>query len=185
MRHSKARYQLSRFSSWRKATVASLVKNLLKYEQIKTTVVRAKAAQPMVEGLIADAKKDTLANKRRAFSILGEHKLVQALYADIAPRFKDINGGFTRILKLGNRRGDNADLALFELTKKKEKKVKAKTAKAQAHDAAEDATGKVADDASEKIVEKSHEKKSDTAQKPNKKFLGGIRQIFKKERDSL
>ena len=184
MRHAKARYQLNRPRSWRKATVNSLVKNLLKYEQIETTLIRAKAAQGVVEGLISEAKTDSLAHRRRAFAVLGEHGMVSILYKDIAPRFKDINGGFTRILKVGNRRGDNAELALFELTKKKEKQVKAKAPKAH--------EGEETQGTAEAAAEKSHEKKTDTAvkekpssQKPNKKFLGGIRQIFKKERDSL
>lgn len=177
MRHTNARYQLSRFSSWRKATVLSLAKSLLKYEQISTTLIRAKAARPVVERLITDAKKNTLAGKRKAFSLLGEHKLVTALYSDIAPRFKDINGGYTRILKMGKRRGDNAEIALFELTHKKEKKIKAKAAKAQAEPLGTEG---------EQVVDAEvtgHEKPS-VSQKP-KKFLGGIRKIFKKERDSL
>jgi large subunit ribosomal protein L17 len=157
------------------------VKNLLKYEQITTTLVRAKSARPVVENLIADAKANTLANKRRAFSVLGEHVLVNTLYNEIAPRFKEINGGFTRILKLGKRRGDNADLVLFELTRKKEKLVKAKAAKAAAQKA---------EPAAEAAPEPQHEaqtavKERPAAQKPPKKFLGGIRKIFKKERDSL
>jgi large subunit ribosomal protein L17 len=186
MRHSKARYQLNRFSSWRKATVISLAKSLLKYEQIQTTLVRAKSARPLVENIIADAKTNTLANKRRAFAVLGEHRLVNTVYTEIAPRFKDINGGFTRILKLGKRRGDNAEMVLFELTKKKEKKVKPKAEKA-----AHEQRGEHAAEA-EPVTEKTPEKKTaaavqerPAAQKPQKKFLGGIRKIFKKERDSL
>jgi large subunit ribosomal protein L17 len=186
MRHSKIRYQLSRFSSWRKATVKSLAKSLLKYEQIKTTLVRAKSARPVVEKLIAGAKKNTLANKRRAFSVLGEHDLVNTLYNEIAPRFNETNGGFTRILKLGKRRGDNAELVLFELTKKSEKKLKPKAAKEHEHKHVPAAEG--AEEAREKTQEKKTEtaiKEKPTALKPQKKFLGGIRKIFKKERDSL
>lgn len=179
MRHAKARYQLNRFSAWRKATVVSLVKNLLKYEQMKTTLVRAKSARPVVENLISDAKENTLVNKRRAFSVLGEHSLVNALYTYIAPRFKDTPGGFTRILKMGKRRGDNAEIVLFELTKKKEKKVKAKKAEKGAPEAETAAEAEQAPEA----TSETHEKPS--AQKPQKKFLGGIRKIFKKERDSL
>lgn len=183
MRHTKARYQLSRFSSWRKATVVSMAKNLLKYEQITTTLVRAKSARPVVENLIADAKENTLANKRRAFSVLGEHRLVNTLYTDIAPRFKDTNGGFTRILKMGKRRGDNAEIVLFELTKKKEKKVKAKKAEKGAPEAETAGEVEQAQDTTSEKAAGTHEKPS--AQKPQKKFLGGIRKIFKKERDSL
>jgi large subunit ribosomal protein L17 len=182
MRHAKAKYQLNRFSAWRKATVVSLAKNLLKYEQIKTTVIRAKAVRPVVENLITDAKTNTLANKRRAYSVLGEHSLVNTLYNDIAPRFKDVNGGYTRILKLGNRRGDNAEMALFELTKKKEKKVKEKKEKKAQKPVGEE-TAETAETAEKEAQPETREHPG--SQKPPKKFLGGIKKIFKKERDSL
>ena len=191
MRHARTKYPLNRFSAWRKATVKSLAKNLLKYESMRTTIIRAKSVQAMVENLIADAKKNTLANKRRAFSVLGEHLLVRKLYTEIAPRFKNRNGGYTRIIKLGSRRGDNAEMVIFELTEKKEKPLKAKVEKKAEH--AHDAQGTP----SAQAQEKAQEKKAETAtavkeqdrpsagKKPAKKFLGGIRKIFKKERDSL
>jgi large subunit ribosomal protein L17 len=190
MRHAKKRYQLNRQRSWRKATVISMAKNLLKYEQINTTLIKARSVRPVVENLIADAKQNTLANKRRAFSVLGEHSLVSLLYDEIAPRFKDINGGFTRILKLGKRRGDNAELALFELTKKKEKKVKPKAEKAAKTEAPSEAAeeqGPAKPEKAEKQekAETAVKEKPPISQKPPKKFLGGIRKIFKKERDSL
>ncbi|MGE5308941.1 MAG: 50S ribosomal protein L17 [Deltaproteobacteria bacterium] len=184
MRHTKARGQLNRFSAWRKATVVSMAKNLLKYESINTTLVRARVVQPVVEHLIADARTDTVANRRRSFAVLGEHGLVNILYTEIAPRFKDVNGGYTRILKLGKRRGDNAELALFELTKKKEKKVKAKAGKAAKAETVPEGTAPEGESAEKKAGTETKEKPP-VSQKPPKKFLGGIRKIFKKERDSL
>ena len=145
----------------------------------------------MVENLVADAKTNTLANKRRAFSVLGEHLLVRKLFTEIAPRFKNRNGGYTRIIKLGSRRGDNAEMVLFELTEKKEKPLKAKAGKKA------EAARTTEETPSVQAQEKAQEKKGETAtavkelekpsvnKKPSKKFLGGIRKIFKKERDSL
>ncbi|MCM8763371.1 MAG: 50S ribosomal protein L17, partial [Candidatus Omnitrophica bacterium] len=123
MRHQKSRYQLNRFTSWRKATLVSLAKNLLIHQSIKTTKVKAKAARRLVERLISLGKENTLSAKRRAYQILGEHRLVSLLFNEIASRFGNRNGGYTRILPLGRRRGDNASLVIFELTEKKVKKI--------------------------------------------------------------
>jgi large subunit ribosomal protein L17 len=190
MRHGKTKYQLNRFTSWREATVKSLVRNLLTYESIKTTEIRAKAIQPLVEKLITLGKEDSLAHKRRAFDLIQDHALVNRLFAEICPRFKNVPSGCTRILKVGKRRGDNAEMVLLQLTelKKKEKKVK------QVKEAKEIKEGKepsaTQPPATEKpAAEEKHpqitEKTKDTPKKPSKKFLGGIRNIFKKERDSL
>src|SRR3989338_4813995 len=123
MRHGKSRLQLNRFSSWRDATLTSLAKNMLIYESMKTTSRRAKVVRPVVEKLISLTKSDTIAARRRAFSILGDHKLVSLLFKDIGPRFKT-NSGFTRIIGIGKRRGDDADMVIFELTEKKIKEIR-------------------------------------------------------------
>lgn len=186
MRHARTKYPLNRFSAWRKATVKSLAKNLLKYESMRTTIIRAKSVQPLVENLINDAKTDTLANKRRAFAVLGEHLLVRKLYTEIAPRFKNTNGGYTRIIKLGSRRGDNAEVVIFELTSRKEKINKAKVEKKAEH--VHTAGEEVAPSAEKKVETSTAVKEQDkhsVNKKPSKQFLGGIRKIFKKERDSL
>jgi large subunit ribosomal protein L17 len=140
------------------------------------------------------AKKDTLAHKRIAFETLGDHRLVRLLFSDIAPRFNDRSSGFIRILHVGMRRGDDAPLAILELTQIKEKKKKPK-AKKQAAEAAEQKPEaprqKSAEEAKPVVekavaVEKTPEKhKQVLPKKPAKKFFGGIRSIFKKERDSL
>ena len=194
MRHAKHKYKLSRSFSLRKALVTSMVKNLLIYERITTTLTRAKATRPVAEKLIAMAKEDTLAHKRRAFETLGDHRLVRLLFTDIAPRFKDRSSGFIRILHVGMRRGDDAPLAILELTQIKEKKKKLKPQKqehAGVEEKAEPAKEKPAEGtkpAAEKAVavEKAPEKpRPNIPKKPAKKFFGGIRSIFKKERDSL
>jgi len=191
MRHRKARYSLNRFTSWREATVVSLAKNLFKYERIKTTQGRAKACQPLAEKIISLAKKNTLTQKRRVYKLLGEHSLVSLLFKDIAPRFKNRTSGFTRIIKLEKRRGDNANLVIMELTEIKEKKKKTKVEKEVKPEVKQEQETKE-QEVKEKPVQEVRPKtdvkvleKPPVTKKPAKSFLGGIRSIFKKERDSL
>ncbi|MCX5713725.1 MAG: 50S ribosomal protein L17, partial [Candidatus Omnitrophica bacterium] len=120
MRHRVNRFQLNRFTSWRRATVLSLVRNLIIQQSIKTTKARASLAQPVADKLISLAKENTLTAKRQAFKLLGDHSLVSKLFRD-ASRFNNRAGGYTRILNLGSRRGDNASMVLFELTEIKKK----------------------------------------------------------------
>jgi len=187
MRHKKKRGLLNRFTGWQKATTISLAKNLLINQSIKTTLQKAKVSAPLAERLISLAKQNTLSAKRRAFSILGDHSLVSRLFTEIGPRFQNRTGGYTRIIPFGSRRGDNASLVLLELTeiKKKEplkpkKEKEEKPPEVQAHPTKESAP-------QEKISGTSIgvKQKPVATKKPTKKFLGGIRNIFKKERDSL
>ena len=191
MRHGKSKGQLNRFTSWHKATLKSLSRSLLMQQSIRTTLHRAKAAKPLVDRLIHDAKSDTLAAKRKAFAVLGDHALVSLLFKDIAVRFKKVTGGYTRIISLGRRRGDNAEMVIFELTEIKKKEIK-KTKKDKSvhpHEAPKEEESREST-ATEKKPESQATvtKEKDRPQfvkKPNKKFLGGIKNIFKKERDSL
>jgi large subunit ribosomal protein L17 len=189
MRHKDKRLQMNRFTSWYKATLASMARSVLIYQSIRTTKNKAMAAKPLVEHLITLAKENTLSAKRHAYAILGDHKLVKALFDDIGPRFAKRTGGYTRVLSLGNRRGDGADLAILELTEIKKKEIKKHKKEAKKEE------GKTTEKPSEKPVEEE-KPRTDTAvkqekhpaetKKPPKKFLGGIRNIFKKERrDSL
>lgn len=118
MRHGIAGNRFGRNSSLRKATVRDLARATLVAQRICTTEAKAKEARKLVDKLITLGKKGTLAAKRRAFSILTDHKVVSDLFAKTSPRFKNRVGGYTRIIKLGNRRGDNAALAYLELTEK-------------------------------------------------------------------
>ena len=120
MRHKIAGNRLSRNSTLRWVTVRDLAKATLIDQRICTTRARAQEARKLVEKLITLGKKGTLADKRRAFSILCDHGLVSELFDETAPRFKNRVGGYTRIIKIGPRRGDNAQLAFLELTEKKE-----------------------------------------------------------------
>ena len=188
MRHQKKRLQLNRSTSFRRATIFGLVKNLLIYQSIKTTKTKALAAQPLIEKLISKAKKNTLAAKRRAYRILGSHRLVSLLFKDIATRFNNRVGGYTRILKLGRRRGDNAQLVILELTeivkiKKPSKPKKEETLKEEDQKKAEPTKEKPAEEKKPKAQVEVKEKPPITKKPP--KFSGGLRKIFKKERDSL
>lgn len=191
MRHANARYQLNRFTSWRKATLKSLAASVLTYQSIKTTRTKAKAVRPLVEKLISLAKKGTLSAKRQAYAVLGNHKLVSALFNEIAVQFKDRGSGFTRILNLNQRRGDNAQMVILELTQIKKKDLPRKDKKPQESKTEEIVTG--LPESIEKPAEgKKHrpdvvvkEKPPLSGKKPFKKLFGGFKNIFRKERDYL
>lgn len=148
MRHKIAGNKLSRNQSLRKATVRDIAKATLIQQRIKTTLAKAKEARKTVDKLITLGKKGTLADKRRAFAILCDHKIVSNLFNKTSPRFQNRAGGYTRIIQLGNRRGDNAKLALLELTEIEEvvktppKPKTKKAAKSVAKDSAETKAGK-------------------------------------------
>jgi large subunit ribosomal protein L17 len=186
MRHKKARWQLNRFTSWRKSTLTALAKNLLIQQSIKTTLHRARAAKPLIEKIISLAKLNTVAAKREAFRILQDHKLVSLAFNEIGPRFAKIQGGYTRIINLNKRRGDDARLVILELTeiKKKEAKKPKKEIKPEEEKKAEIAKEKPIEEKKPEAPVAVKEKPPIT-KKPTKKFLGGLRSIFKKERDSL
>ena len=134
MRHRNKLDKLSRSRAQRKALKRSLVRAVFINEQIKTTTKKAKVASAEVDKLITIAKRNDLHSRRLAYSYLNDHQLVKRLFEEIAPRFKDINGGYTRVLKYINRKGDNAQLSILELTQRAEVKAApvAKAAKAAA-----------------------------------------------------
>ncbi|MDP2928002.1 MAG: 50S ribosomal protein L17 [Candidatus Omnitrophota bacterium] len=189
MRHAKKRLQLSRFGSWHDATIRSLARNMVICQSIKTTLTRAKASKQLIEKLITLGKKNTLFARRQAQKVLGEHKLVNLLFNEIAPRFAKRNSGFTRIIGLGKRRGDNAEMVIFEFTELKIKEAKkpkpAKELKPQA--AVEDIEGAQKKSIPEQKKESkiAIKDKPIDEKKPQKKFMGGLRTIFKKKSDSL
>jgi large subunit ribosomal protein L17 len=120
MKHGIAGNKLSRNSTLRKATMRDIAIATLIRQRITTTQAIAKEGRKLVDQLITMGKKNTLSEKRRAFSVLCDHKLVSDLFEKIAPRFNSRSGGYTRIIRLGQRRGDNASLVLLELTEKQE-----------------------------------------------------------------
>jgi large subunit ribosomal protein L17 len=116
MRHQRQRYQLSRSASHRKALVMNLVKEVVDHERIKTTEAKAKAVRPEVEKLITLAKRGDLHARRQALAALGQDKfVVYKLFEEIAPRYAERPGGYTRILKLGPRPSDSTEMVFLEL----------------------------------------------------------------------
>ena len=122
MRHLKHGRKLNRTTSHRAATLRSLACSLIEHEAITTTVPKAKEARRFVERLITTARKGTLAARRRVASRLGDEVAAKKLVEDVAPRFAERPGGYTRVVKLAKRRvGDATQLARLELVEKREK----------------------------------------------------------------
>ncbi|MCP9491240.1 MAG: 50S ribosomal protein L17 [Solirubrobacteraceae bacterium MAG38_C4-C5] len=116
MRHRKQRGKLSRSAAHRKALMRNLCKEVIEHERIKTTEAKAKALRPELEQLITLAKRGDLHARRQALSTLGQDKFaVYKLFEDVAPRYAERPGGYTRILKLGPRRSDSTEMVFIEL----------------------------------------------------------------------
>lgn len=115
MRHQKKKKTLDRARGPRKALLRGLLVNFFLNKKMKTTLAKAKAIKPIAERLINRAKKDDLATRRYLLARLNDQKAVNKLIKDIAPQYKDRAGGYTRIIKLGARQGDGADIAQIEL----------------------------------------------------------------------
>ena len=115
MRHGHGLRKLNRTSSHRLAMLRNMSNSLLRHEAIKTTLPKAKELRRVIEPMITLAKEDSVANRRLAFNRLRDRDSVTKLFNDLGPRFKVRPGGYTRILKMGFRVGDNAPMALVEL----------------------------------------------------------------------
>lgn len=115
MRHGKKNNHLGRKTAHRKAMLANMACSLIEHKRINTTVAKAKALKQFVEPLVTKSKEDTTHNRRIVFSRLRQKDAVTELFRDVAVKVGDRPGGYTRIIKLGNRLGDNADMALIEL----------------------------------------------------------------------
>ncbi len=128
MRHRKAGYKLGRNPAHRRATLRNLVTNVIERERVTTTLTRAKAARRLVERMITLGKRDSLHARRQAAGFLMTPQATKKLFNDLAPRFANRAGGYTRIVRAGWRIGDGARVAILELIgselKKKEKKEK-------------------------------------------------------------
>lgn len=115
MRHGMSGRKLNRTSTHRKAMLSNMAAALVKHEQIKTTLPKAKELRPVVEKLITLGKRGNLHARRQAITFLGDAKLAAKLFDTLAPRYADRRGGYTRVLKAGIRYGDNAPMAVIEL----------------------------------------------------------------------
>ena len=115
MRHRKGGFKLSRNPASRRALLRGLTTSLILEERIVTTVTRAKAVRPQIEKMITLAKRDTLHSRRQAAAYVQTPEAVQKLFDKVGPRFADRPGGYTRILRMGVRKGDGAESAMIEL----------------------------------------------------------------------
>ena len=146
MRHGNGLRKFNRTSSHRLAMLRNMTVSLLRHEEIRTTLPKAKALRRVVEPMITLGKKPSLANRRLAFNRLRDRGIVEKLFDDLGPRYAKRNGGYLRILKTGFRKGDNAPLALVSLMDRaaraegadqpEEKKKKGEQPKAEAKKAA-------------------------------------------------
>lgn len=127
MRHSKAGRRLGRKTSHREAMFRNMVTSLLNHEKITTTDAKAKEIRVVAERMITLGKRGDLHSMRLAASVIREKSVVSKLFSTIAPRYKDRQGGYTRIIKLGTRLGDAAPISLIELVEEEIKPSKVKT----------------------------------------------------------
>ena len=118
MRHGNGLRKLNRTSAHRQAMLQNMMNSLIEHEAIKTTLPKAKELRRVVEPMITLARKDTVANRRLAFARLRSRDSVTKLFTDLGPRFMNRPGGYTRILKMGFRVGDNAPMAYVELVER-------------------------------------------------------------------
>lgn len=141
MRHRKSFNKLNRTASHRKAMLANMATQVFMHKKIRTTAVKAKAVRMVVERLITFAKKGTLHARRQVLKTVQDKVIVKELFEKIAPVYSSRNGGYTRIIKLGQRQGDGAEVAYLELVGfegvKKEKKEKPKPEKEKQKDTEE------------------------------------------------
>lgn len=115
MRHGKKIHKMGRTASHRRATLRNMATALFEHERIETTTAKAKALRPYAERLITLAKKGDLHARRRAARDIQNREILGKLFDDLGPRFAERPGGYTRVLKLGTRKGDAAEMALIEL----------------------------------------------------------------------
>ena len=123
MRHQHKGYKLNRSASHRKAMLANLATSLIHRESIRTTDAKAKTLRGFAERMITFAKKGDLHSRRQVLRFIGDKSAVAKLFDDIAPRYHSRNGGYTRIMKLGQRKGDGASVSIIELVEKEIKEV--------------------------------------------------------------
>lgn len=168
MRHQIAGRKLGRNSSHRKALMRTMVTEFLNEERIVTTIAKAKELRSVAEKMITLGKKESLPARRRALGFIRSKEVVHKLFDSLGPRFADRNGGYTRIIRLGVRKGDNAELALLEL-------VEAEAVASSAKDESGGKAKKGKKAAGKKGTASSASKKKDTAKDTAKAASTGAR----------
>ncbi len=120
MRHQKSTVKLNRTAAHRRAMFRNLTTAVFNHDEIRTTLAKAKYGRRHVERMITLGKRGDLHARRTAARFIQEPKALQRLFDEIAPLFEGVNGGYTRVIKLGNRKGDDAPMAILQLTRKPE-----------------------------------------------------------------
>ena len=181
MRHGKKVMHLGRKTAHRKSMLANMACSLIEHKRINTTVTKAKALKQFIEPLVTKSKSDTTHNRRLAFSSLRDKNAVSELFREVAVKVGDRPGGYTRIIKLGNRLGDNASMAMIELVDFNEiYKTEEKTKKKSRRRGGSSKTATKSSNTGEVVVEDNvttasdeekvvNTKASKTEAKPNKK----------------
>jgi large subunit ribosomal protein L17 len=134
MNHRSSFNRLGRNSAHRNALLDSIAKALFKYERVRTTMPKAKEAKRLAEKLITRARTDSVHNRRIAGRTISDKKLLNKLFTEIAPRFTERPGGYTRIIKLGKRFGDASEMVILELIERKERERLRKKKKKEAQE---------------------------------------------------
>lgn len=168
MRHRKKSEKFSRSRAQRKALVKALARALVIDERITTTTSKAKHLRTQADKLITWSKKDTVSYRRLAYKVLESHKLVKKLFEVIGPRFKDIAGGYTRVLACGYRKGDAAPLSLLEWTKTAPKKTLIEAPEKKEK---------------KKAVKKEKKTAVKKEEKAKKGVASGVKKMFKRKKD--
>ncbi|MEA3305201.1 MAG: 50S ribosomal protein L17 [Candidatus Omnitrophota bacterium] len=193
MRHRRATRKLSRNTSNRIALLRSLVTNLIIAERIVTTYAKAKEASSLADKLISLGKDNSITSRKTAISILGSKKWINKLFGELAPRFADRKGGYTRVLQLFPRKGDGAKMAILELTERKITETVKKSAKKTKEPKKAEVTKKDKKaphsltsvppvTAKEKLKEEEKKEKRETKteeKKLRKSFFKGLRRYFR------
>ncbi len=166
MRHLKKGNHLGRTASHKKALMRNMDAQVIEHKEIKTTLAKAKELRKYVERMITYGKRGSVHHRRLAFKFLQNKEAVTALFEEIAPAYEDRNGGYTRIIKLGNRKGDNAEISIIQLVgfevsaeEKKAKEKKSKPSKKTEEHKEEVKTAETP--AAEEVVEDAVEEKAE------------------------
>jgi len=169
MRHRVAGRKLSRHTQHRELMFRNMLVSLLQYERIKTTLAKGKELRSWADKMISLGKQGTLHARRRAFALLRDKGIVKKLFDEIAPKFKDRQGGYTRVYKLGWRQGDGAPLSLVELVTYAVPEEKKKSTLKKAKEVLEKVTPKKKEKVEKKEKEKEKEKGKEKKEKKVKK----------------
>lgn len=181
MRHRVAGRKLSRHTQHRELMFRNMLVSLLQYERIKTTLAKGKELRSWADRIISLGKKGTLHARRQAFALLRNEGIVKKLFDVIAPKFKDREGGYTRVYKLGWRQGDGAPLSLVELVTYASPEEQKKSTLKKAKEVLKKVTPKKKEKGEEKEKEKGKEKKEKKVKKEEKEALKGKKEKPKKK----